>query len=79
MSPENQRRAQRGLSLICRHQEDASFARVGSELDYLIVADMLADIRHLCAWKNVDFDRAVTYSGVHYVEETTESFDDTGT
>lgn len=69
MSPENQRRAQRGLSTLAHHQEDGSIVRVGSEIDYMVVADLLADIRHLCEWKGVDFDRAVDYSNVHYTEE----------
>lgn len=76
MSPENQRRAQRGLSTLAHHQEDGSIARVGSEIDYLVIADMLADIRHLCGWKGVDFNRAVDYSNVHYIEELTGEWDE---
>lgn len=66
---ENLRRAKRGMDALIRHQVDDGPLTHDGPVDYLMVADMLADIRHLCDWKGVTFDEAVRLSETHHTEE----------
>ncbi|MFN5745586.1 MAG: hypothetical protein ACK443_05805 [Methylococcaceae bacterium] len=72
---ENQRRAERGMKTLIQHQLDDSPLTLDDPVDYLMVADLLADLRHLCHWKNVEFMESVRLSREHYAAECQEDVD----
>lgn len=67
--PENRKRAKRGEAALKARIEAVGEHFNPRAVDYLEIASLLADIRHYCDAKDIDYYRAEGLSYEHYSAE----------
>jgi hypothetical protein len=65
----NQKRAERGEALIRKYDHLLNNL---SEIDDLLVSDMLADLMHYCQRNDIDIEGAIERAFLHFHEEVWE-------
>lgn len=69
--PANKRRAQSALRVASGYSMTDEARNLGLKSHDLEadITDLLTDLRHLCQYKSIDFDRKVSQSDYHYTAE----------
>ncbi len=70
MKAENEARADRAAAVINAYREmHPDYRDHPEEPNYQAVTDLLADIRHYCQKKDIEFQSCIRISEMHYQEE----------